>query len=935
MYSLAEQANIFNPLPAPGNWTFSTAANDVFAAVTPLRSVTVAANTFDIQTYVVGLGDTVANPSSIAALNEMANKGGTVRAYLAADTASLAAAFLAISNDIAGKTSAAASVSLNSGSFQVGTTVLYQAKFNSGDWTGQLLAYAINPDGSLGAQQWDAGQAINGQNWNTGRVVLTYKPSGAFNARGIPFRWPAAPATPTATEMDMAQSTELAHDGLGIADASGPDRVKYLRGDTSRESLNCPACVPNFRSRPVSRLGDIIHSAPYYVASPPFGYPDTLETAPYSAFANLTRSPTIYVGANDGMLHAFDAASGREVLAYVPTPVYRNLSLLTGQSFSNSAGGPHHYFVDGSPTVGDYVDSLSNSWRTLLVGGMAAGGQGFYALDVTDPGAFSEANAGGIVRWEFTDANDADLGYGFGQPLIVKTKNGWAVIVANGYNNTDADGHASTTGHAVLFVLDAHDGSVMAKIDTNVGTVANPNGLSGAIAVDSTGGYVADTVYAGDLYGNMWKFDLSAANPAGWAVAFSGSPLFTTPGNQPITMRPDVTKYPDRWLCRDIRHRPLSRCRGSDDDGDADVLRHPGRRRSRQRGRPGASIGRGNPDGTRWQYLSGYDPCRGSPDRRRRQSRETTRYRARATTRPSTVGISICRILGERSVSEAAIRAGRVIFNTLIPNSDPCSYGGTGWVMEVDVMTGNRFDTPTFDIDNNQSITGDDRIAYSSGHDVTSGRAVTSIPAAAGFLGIPKKKGEAAVREQVREHFCGHRRRDRRNGGAGNRGPRVVAPGSMRRENVKRTLLASMLIAMVTPALAITPANVQGPVQGPVRLNAATPAPNMSQQPPGGATSPAVKPPAVKPPPVTPADAKKHADDSSGMRRGVVQKVDVAKGNFHVYGQSVSFDPKQVRVIGANGKPTSIHALKQGANVRFTLDPTDPKHKRAAVIYVN
>jgi hypothetical protein len=152
---------------------------------------------------------------------------------------------------------------------------------------------------------------------------------------------------------------------------------------------------------------------------------------------------------------------------------------------------------------------------------------------------------------------------------------------------------------------------------------------------------------------------------------------------------------------------------------------------------------------------------------------------------------------------------------------------------------------------------------------------------------------------------------------------------------VKRTLLASMLIAWVAPAIAITPANVQGPAQGPAPLSAATPAPTASQQAQANATSPVVKPPAVKPPPVSAVESKKHADDSAGMRRGVVQKVDVAKGNFHVYGQSVSFDPKQVRVIGANGKPTSIYALKQGADVRFMLDPADPKHKRAAVIYVN
>jgi type IV pilus assembly protein PilY1 len=748
MYPLSEQANIFNPTPTPGNWTFSTAANDVFNAITPLRSVTVSSTTYDIQTYVVGLGDTVANPSSIAALNEMANKGGTTKAYLAADTASLAAAFLAISNDIAAKTSAAAAVSLNAGSWGTGVN-LYQARFNSGDWTGQLIAYAVNSDGSLGTKQWDAGQTINGQSWDTSRVVLTYKPSAAFGFRGVPFRWPAIPATPTASEMDLTQSAWLAQDAIGIADASGPDRVQYLRGNTAMESLTCPTCVPQFRSRPVSRLGDIIHSAPYYVAAPPFGYPDSFEASAYSAFAaaKSTRTPVIYVGANDGMLHGFDASSGKELLAYVPTPVFRNLSALTGQSFSVSAGAPHHYYVDGSPTVGDVF--YGSSWHTLLVGALAAGGQGLYALDVTDPGSFSEVNAKSIVRWEFTDADDPDLGAVFGQPLIVKTKDGkWSVVVGNGYNNTDSDGYASTTGHAVLFVLDAQTGAVVAKIDTGVGTVGNPNGLSGPIAIDSNSGGVADTVYAGDLYGNMWKFDLSSASPAGWKVAFSGSPLFATPGSQPITVRPDVSKYPTggyvvtfgtgRYLdVSDPTTTATQTFYGIRDDGAPVVGLSALVNQS--------IVGTANGvDGNTYRITThAVGPVTGDAaipgdNAIARSSYDTTKH-GWYLQLPD---------LGERAVTEPAIRTGRVIFNTLIPNTDPCGYGGSGWVMELDVMTGNRYDAPTFDTNNDKSITGGDRVTYGTGANITSGRRTTSIPAAAGFLGIPKPKGQAPFEDK-------------------------------------------------------------------------------------------------------------------------------------------------------------------------------------------
>ena len=169
------------------------------------------------------------------------------------------------------------------------------------------------------------------------------------------------------------------------------------------------------------------------------------------AVANTNRAPMIYVGANDGMLHAFNASTGAEKLAYVPTPVYRNLSALSAQSLSGGLGQPtaHHYHVDGSPTLGDVF--YAGAWHTMLAGVLGAGGQGVYALDVTDPSKFKPSTANSIVRWEFNDADDADMGYAFGQPLLVKTNNGrWSVIVGNGYNNTAADGNASATGHAVL-----------------------------------------------------------------------------------------------------------------------------------------------------------------------------------------------------------------------------------------------------------------------------------------------------------------------------------------------------------------------------------------------------------------------------------------------------------------------------------------------------
>jgi type IV pilus assembly protein PilY1 len=743
MYPLSQQQNIYDPVTK--TWTFSQAATDVFGQVGPLRNVSFNGNNYDVQTYVVGMGDTVANPGSIATLNQIATLGGTKVAYLAGDAAALAAAFQSIAVDIESKTAAASAVSLNTGSWGTGTN-LYQARFNSGDWSGQLIAYVVKQDGSLGNQLWDAGQVINGQNWDTGRTIVTYKPSSALGSRGIPFRWPASyPGAPATTEMDLAQSSLLNADMAGTVDGYGSQRVQWIRGNPSNESGTCGTCTPWFRSRPTSKLGDIIHSAPNYVAVPAFGYPDSIEAAPYSAFAvaNTNRAPMIYVGANDGMLHAFDAATGVEKLAYVPTPVYRNLSALSTQSLSGNSGEPtpHHYYVDASPTLGDVF--YAGAWHTMLAGALGAGGQGIYALDVTDPSKFKPATAGSIVRWEFNDADDADMGYVFGQPLLVKTNNGrWSVVVGNGYNNTEADGNASTTGHAVLYVLDAETGALRAKLDTQTGTAANPNGISGSIAVDTNGDGVADVVYAGDLAGNMWKFNLSSSSPSTWNVAFSGTPLFST-GGQAITTKPDVTRFTHggylvvfgtgRYIDpSDIATTGAQTFYGIRDKGVAVSGLSTLVRQSI------VSTAVGADNNTYRVSTHAVGPATLDAPLSGDNTVAASTYDLSKNGWYLTLPTS-----GERMVTDPTIRAGRVIFNTLIPNTDPCGFGGNGWVMEVDVMTGNRYNTPTFDTNGDEQISLADLLSVQGAAENTSGRQTTSIPAAAGFLRAPIVSGQS------------------------------------------------------------------------------------------------------------------------------------------------------------------------------------------------
>ena len=641
----------------------------------------------------------------------MTNTGASGHAYYANNLIQLNSTFNNIFNNILAQSGSAAAVALTSGSVGAGSRI-FQGRFNSADWSGDLVALNINA--TTGAvittpTAWNAATQLNTQNYNTGRNIITYKPSNSLGAQGIPFRWPANPASPSSTELDLSQVSALDTTPGGIADTNGANRLNYVRGDTSQSGV---------RVRPVSVLGDIVDSAPFYVAAPASNYSDTLESAPYSTFRNTyqNRTPMIYVGANDGMLHGFDAGTGNEKLAYVPSPVYPNLTQLTSPTYS------HRYFVDGSPTALDGF--YGGAWHTVLVSGLAGGGQGFFALDVTDPSTFSETNASSLVRWEFTDSNDADLGYSFSQPSIVKLNNGvWAAIFGNGYNNTQADGHASLTGHAVLYIVNLQTGALIKKIDTQYGSTTTPNGLATPTVIDTDGNGTADTVYAGDLAGNLWKFDISSSNSNLWGSAFvSGStpvPLFVATdsiGNrQPITAAPDVSVHPlgsaygymvmfgtGKYLeTGDPSNTSSQTFYGVQDNGVAVA----GRSALVQQTITSTSLINGN------TYRS--------------LSANTVNW----TGSPADHGWYLdLPSIGERVVSESSTNSGRVIFTTIIPSTGTCTTGGTGWLMEVSLSTGGALGAPTFDVNGDGVIDSSDYVGSPGSY--AGGVAVNALPSA-------------------------------------------------------------------------------------------------------------------------------------------------------------------------------------------------------------
>ncbi|WP_371413289.1 pilus assembly protein [Methylophaga sp. SB9B] len=622
--------------------------------------------------------------------------------FSADDPKTFAESISAILANISDETSSASSVALNSGSISSDSKV-FQARFNSGDWTGQLLAFPIidnSEDANFGELSspaaWDARNLIPAAN---DRNIITFDGS-----HGRPFRWDNISA-----EQKLLLNNE--------------PTLEYLRGIRTGEQSNQGG---TFRNRNFL-LGDIINSAPAYVGAPIQRYPDSWgagaaeSTAPYSSFkaTNSNRQPLVYVGANDGMLHAFNADTGAEWFAYVPASIYPNLPSLANPNYT------HKYFVDGSPTVVDAF--IGGEWRTILVSGLGGGGQGVFALDVTNPSDFlSEDSAASKVLWEFTDADDGDLGFTYGQPSIVRLQNGdWAAIFSGGYNNTvdnNADGDPNTdsaTGNAVLFIVRLADGELIEIIDTEVGTAQDPtgqnrpNGLASPAAVDVDGDFIVDYVYAGDLFGNMWKFDLTSSTPSNWGVAYEngGNPQalfqacyiedsdlpvasdYVCPATniQPITTRPQVVRHPtsNGFLVLFGTGKYLEVNDNSVEDQITQTFYAvwdkrqeeltPFNRSSllKQQITQEVSV-----DGTSYRVTS---------DNSINWTNELGWYINLLS--PSTTNN-----FGERQVSNSIIRNGRIIFTTLLPSDDPCDFGGSGWLMELNYATGGRLSYSPFDI---------------------------------------------------------------------------------------------------------------------------------------------------------------------------------------------------------------------------------------------
>ena len=657
------------------------------------------------------------------------------------------------------RASSSAAVAANSTSLSA-NSVIYQAQFNTANWDGQLRAFKVSdgnattgvcagtPIGQVcspadwsAADQLDTQVAVTGSGgsqvngFDTKRFIMTYKPS---TDSGIPFRWPATFSAPGTSELDAAQVNALLGNApAGDEQAYGQALLNFFRGDRANEEGAGGSYT--FRDR-ASVLGDIVNAAPGFVGAPRFDFPDGLEANAYSTFqsVNAARSKMVYVAANDGMLHGFAAEDntvidpgigprtvngGDEVFAYVPSFVYSRLEGLSEVDFT------HNYILDGTPTIGDAYFSGAAAWRTVLVSGAGAGGQGIYALNVTDPDLFDEtqANIDQVVLWEFTDADDAaasgdaNLGYTYSAPDIVKLNNSggdWAAIFGNGYNNTEADGNASTTGHATLFILNLETGAVIREISTGTGSLTTPNGLNTVTPVDLNGDATVDYVYGGDLLGNVWRFDLTDSDPANWTA----TRIFTTnspdTGNpaQPITSRPSVAFHPDPQRDGFLIYFGTGRYIDVADNNTVNQT-------------------------TQTFYAVWDDLASVPPALDRSQLPADSDYLQQTITRQPTIqdvnnSDVVIRLSsdndidwgkhhgwfmdlvntdngntdnkGEKQVTNSIVRGDRIVFTTLIPDQVACNFGGSSFLMELDSESGGVLSEPALDINNDGVIDQDD-----------------------------------------------------------------------------------------------------------------------------------------------------------------------------------------------------------------------------------
>jgi type IV pilus assembly protein PilY1 len=608
-------------------------------------------------------------------------------------------------------------------------TLLYAASFNSDDWSGNLRAVQLDPTtGAVGTLTWEAQRSLANRSTSTvdpNRNLFTT--TSDATGVGVPLQW---------ASLGAAQRTALGINPPGVpaTTATSLNRLNWLRGVDQPGLRNrvVVETVNGIQTPAIRRLGDLVSSDPVLMSKTDFAYGSYLtgvEGSSYRTFRNTAayraRPDTLFVGSNGGMLHAFHAGTpfvtntlavspanvpdprgGEELFAYVPkelllpgtTGIHAQINELMRPDYRSN----RRYFVDGSSSVTDAYTGPAGSktWKSVLVGTMGAGGRTVFALDVTNPLSFDVSN----VMWEFGYAPVActpgvtaceDMGYGITQPKVVRLRNGaWVAIFGNGYN--------SASHRAKLMIVDLSTGQLIRALDTGVGSAAALNGLAAPEVTDwPSSDLLVSRVYAGDLRGNLWRFDLT--DPASPVTAR----LFSGAATRPITARPSIALDPDA-------------------PGRAVVVVGTGSY---------FRVGDGGTSGVTTQTIYGiYDSSATSVVNTDRTDLGAQTITANAT--DVTLG-AITYAAGQlRTVSQNALTAtqkgwridlpaagelvwreasfvegfgrSRVRISTLVPEPDPCGNGRTGFRMDIDLLTGGASTDQVWDLSGDGAFTSAD-----------------------------------------------------------------------------------------------------------------------------------------------------------------------------------------------------------------------------------
>jgi len=449
----------------------------------------------------------------------------------ARDPAELQTGMAAILSEIKNLQAARAGVAFGNVNFSETDNYIYRVTIEPG-WGGTLTKVLLDPTTGTEAaistkyheklKEQVTPATAGDEPWYDDRKVVTWIPS---KKKADAFLY---------DKLDSDQQT-----ALGATADVQKKVIAYLRGDTSNEG----SALKNFRARS-QILGDIVNSSVSFVGNPSAPYSDATDLG-YETYMTTTRKKMLYVGANDGMLHAFDESAGTELWSYIPSFAYstdpdKGIKMLT----KKDPFFKHQMFVDATPVAADIY--VGGAWKTYLFGGLGKGGKGFYAIDVTAPDDVdSEAKAAANVKWEFTDS---DLGYSYGKPLVGKLRaydNKWVVMFTSGHNNS--------SGKGALYIVDPADGKLIKKLETSAGASGSPSGLAqvSGFVIDYHN-QVIEQVYGGDLMGNVWRFDLSSYDEGDFKVEKFAELASTDSTEQSVTVAPqievDFQNGIDRWV---------------------------------------------------------------------------------------------------------------------------------------------------------------------------------------------------------------------------------------------------------------------------------------------------------------------------------------------------------------------------------------------------